>query len=180
MAKEAQNRLVASAHVWQLVYGAQPSAPPSSAASQVHDEADADPTTLREDVDYRGWPGGHHSAPAHLTGRPQLVTCSWSGFSEEAPTQIVGYQWAVSSSAAAPYAPDVMDWSSMTPNTIVASSNFSLTQLDVQIVYRCLVRAVNSAGGLSAVKVSDGFTFDETPPVNGQSNSHSFSRVALP
>ena len=40
--------------------------------------------------------------------------------------------------------------------------------LDPNVLYRCVVVAINSAGGASEILASDGFTFDETYPIGGQ------------
>ena len=140
---------------------------PAVATVSVYDEADMEMSSLRDDIDRRGWEGGHHGVPAHVLARPQMITCSWTGFAEDDATTIVGYQWAISTSTAAPYTADVMPWSSLTPETLVAATNVTVSELELNVVYRCLVVAVNSAGVLSSVTASNGFTFDETPPVNG-------------
>ena len=154
--------------------------PPNISLVRVWDEANIDSTSLRDDTDVYGWVGGHHGSAAHLKPHPQTITCSWAGFTEDDATTIVGYRWAVSSSQSVPYhrmsdlyAPwdasydDVMAWSDLTQNTLVAATNITLASLAPNVVYRCLVVAVNSAGLTSNITWSDGFTFDETHPING-------------
>ena len=63
--------------------------------------------------------------------------------------------------------PNFKRWSDLTHLTSVASSNFSTAELLPNVVYRCLVVAVNSAGLVSDVIASDGFTFDATHSTNG-------------
>ena len=153
--------------------------PPNISRVRVWDEANIDPTSLRDDTDVYGWVGGHHGSAAYLRPHPQTITCSWTGFKED-DTRIDGYRWAVTSSQSVPYhrmsdlyAPwdasydDVMAWSDLTQNTLVAATNITLASLAPNVVYRCLVVAVNSAGLTSNITWSDGFTFDETHPING-------------
>ena len=154
--------------------------PPNISLVRVWDEANIDPTSLRDDTDVYGWVGGHHGSAAYLKPHPQTITCSWAGFEEDDDTTIIGYRWAVSSSQSVPYhrmsalnapwnAPydDIMAWSDLTRDTLVAATNVTLTSLAPNVLYRCLVVAVNSAGLTSNIAWSDGFTFDETHSVNG-------------
>ena len=188
--------------------------PPNNTLVRVHDEADNDMTTLFDDIDLYGWAGGHHGSPVHLHTRPQAITCSWTGFFEEDATDIVGYQWAISSSEVhwggssdaektddwphwskephfsgephesdddehlqraglhrwdhGPNEADIMGWSDRTKETVVAVTNFTvLDWLQTNVVYRCLVVAINSAGLTSHYVASDGFTWDDTHAVDG-------------
>ena len=154
--------------------------PPNITLVRVWDEANIDPTSRRDDTDVYGWVGGHHGSAAYLRPHPQTITCSWTGFEEDDATRIDGYRWAVSSSQSVPYHrtsdlyarwnasyDDVMAWSDLTKETFVAATNITLASLAPNVVYRCLVVAVNSAGLTSNITWSDGFTFDETHPING-------------
>ena len=60
-----------------------------------------------------------------------------------------------------------MAWSDLTRGTLVAATNVTLATLAPNVLYRCLVVAVNSAGLTSNITWSDGFTYDETHSVNG-------------
>ena len=154
--------------------------PPNISLVRVWDEANIDSTSLQDDTDVYGWIGGHHGSPAYLRPHPQTITCSWAFFKEDDDTRIVGYRWSVSSSQSVPYhrmsdlhapwdAPydDVMAWSDLTESTFVAATNVTLAPLAPNFLYRCLVVAVNSARLTSNITWSDGFTFDETHPING-------------
>ena len=154
--------------------------PPNISLVRVWDEANMDSGSLQDDTDVYGWVGGHHGAAIHLQSHPQTITCSWAGFVEDDATSIIGYRWAVSSSLSEPYAPlnaphdpwdapydNVMPWSELTASSFVAASNFTIAELEPHVLYRCLVVAVNAAGLTSDVAWSDGFTFDDTHPVNG-------------
>jgi hypothetical protein len=147
--------------------------PPNISLVRVWDEANIERTSLQQDTDVYG-------SPAYLRPHPQTITCSWALFKEDDDTRIVGYRWAVSSSQSVPYhrmsdlhatwdAPydDVMAWSDRTKSTVVAATNVTLAPLAPNVLYRCLVVAVNSAGLTSNITWSDGFTFDETHPING-------------
>ena len=153
--------------------------PPNITLVRVWDEANINGNLQSRDTDVYGWVGGHHGSAAYLRPHPQTITCSWTGFKED-DTRIDGYRWAVTSSQSVPYhrmsdlyAPwdasydDVMAWSDLTQNTLVAATNITLASLAPNVVYRCLVVAVNSAGLTSNITWSDGFTFDETHPING-------------
>ena len=154
--------------------------PPNISLVRVFDGANMDGNLEDRDTDVYGWAGGHHGSVAHRNSHPQTITCSWTGFGEDDATSTDGYRWAVTSLQSVPYHrtsdlyarwnasyDDIMAWSVLTKETQVAATNITLVSLAPNVVYRCLVVAVNSAGLTSNITWSDGFTFDETHPING-------------
>lgn len=118
-----------------------------------------------------------------LPASPVQIACQWSGFAE--PTSsILSYRWAIATEAmtdgyAASFAASstsrlvntsfetLTNWTDVDASTTFVAVHVPVGLLRPQVTYKCVVRARNSVGDLSAVAISDGFSFDQSEPTGG-------------